>query len=109
LWRLFSIRMRRRSHEGRPPVLAALAVLALAVLMLNVPYRILYQVDSFQVVRLSGQSCYVLGESSSELLVFCPQAPVPRNRTLRRDDPRIVALDCYGRVFEPPSRCEPRQ
>jgi hypothetical protein len=105
LWRLFSARRRRRFDPR--PLAAATAVLALALLMLDVPYRILYQVDQFQVVRLDGQSGYLLGENADEMLVFWPSGSPPRNRTLRRDDPRITRLNCYGRVFDPPVSCEP--
>ena len=108
LWHLWVLWRRERPGDGRPALLAAGAVLTLAVLMLDVPYRILYQVDRFQVVRFDGQSCYALAETAAELLVFCPLTATPRNRSVRPTDPRLVRLDCYGRVFEPPGRCEPR-
>ncbi|MGE3843337.1 MAG: serine/threonine-protein kinase [Vicinamibacterales bacterium] len=84
----------------------ALAVLGLAVVSLDVPYRLLYHGDAFPRVRLGALDCFELGTSASDVLLYCPDSPVPRNRTLPKNDPRVERLSCAGNVFDDPMPCD---
>jgi hypothetical protein len=101
-----------RRRRGAPPardrggIVALSTVLGLAVLLLDLPYRLLYQTDRFEKVRVGSDACYILGERGPRLLLHCPSSPVPRNRTIAVDDPRLERLNCYGSVFDASPACE---
>ena len=99
--------LRVPESPSRQLVLAAVSVLVLTVLLLDVPYRLLYQGNRFEKVRLDREACYVIGDRADSLLLHCPNAPVPRNRRIRRDDPRLQRLGCDGSVFDRSTACEP--
>lgn len=90
-WKLLAAGSDRR--PDRPTIGAGLVVIAVAVVLMSVPYRLLFH-STFERVEYAGQRCYVLGERPrtrpEELLLFCRQAPPPRNRIVRLDDERLV-------------------
>ena len=96
------VRVLQRRHQLRSAGKTATALLAaivvLMVLMDAWPYRTLYQ-NEFERVDYSGARCYITGQSPQELLIFCPDNPVPRNRTIDRTDPRLRRLGVVENVF----------
>jgi len=103
LVRLVRMRARLRVREGAGGLALVGTVLALAVLMNEVPYRILWQ-NRFEKIDYSGTRCYIIGEHGDELLAYCPDTAVPRNRTFKRSDPRIRTLGVIESVFTPAAR-----
>jgi serine/threonine protein kinase len=95
------VRLRRLEHggDGRLAVVMLGVVIAIMVLMNETPYRA-FQRRDFERVDLSGTRCYITGESGSEFLVLCPGAEPPRNRAIRRDDPRLRRLGITENVFK---------
>jgi hypothetical protein len=87
LFRVMRARRITRIHPG--PVLGMIAVAGLAMLFHAAPWRILYR-NGFRQATFDGQTCYVLARHLDELLVHCPQAPVPRNRVIDLADSRLV-------------------
>jgi hypothetical protein len=65
-------------------LLSGLAVLCLSLISLSLPYRLLVHPD-FVRTRWAGNDCYVIGERSDDLLLFCPTLASPRNRIIRKD------------------------
>ncbi len=63
---------------------AAAAILLLTILLLDFPYRLLYQAE-LDAVEWRGRRCYVLGERNADYLVFCPDLEPPRNRVVKKD------------------------
>jgi Protein kinase domain len=91
-------------QKGKPingGILAGgVAVLLLSLVLLDFPYRLLAQGKrSFEAVRWSGDSCFILGERQGHLLLFCPEAETPRNRIVRNDDPGLERLGFIKDIF----------
>ena len=98
LFRVLQLRKRQRNREGRAHVAALGAVIAVAILLNEVPYRS-FNYRDFERVELAGQRCYIIGESGDEFLVLCPRANPPRNRAVRRDDPQLLRPGIIENVF----------
>jgi hypothetical protein len=64
--------------------IAAAAVLLLALLLLDFPYRPMYQAD-FDTIEWRGKQCSILGERDDDYLVFCRELEPPRSRLVRKD------------------------
>ena len=83
--------MRRRTgiadRVGWP--ITSLVVLAIGVLFLAMPYRIMFH-NRFERIRFQGNPCFVIGENRLELMLHCPTLPPPRNRTVSRDSPDLT-------------------
>ena len=76
------------------------AVILLSVLLLDFPYRLIVgHKRDFQAVKWSGESCFMLGERQGHMLLFCPEAPPPRNRIVRADDPNLEKLGFVQDIF----------
>ena len=59
------------------------AVLILSLLLLDLPYRVIYR-GEFEAATWQGHHCYVLGEGADDFLLFCPQISAPRNRRVSK-------------------------
>jgi hypothetical protein len=106
LVRLVQMRARLRVRQGAAGLALVATVLVLAVLMNEVPYRILWQ-NRVKKIDYSGARCYIIGDHADELLVYCPDTAVPRNRILKKDDDRIHQLGVVESVFTPTTRAKP--
>jgi hypothetical protein len=97
--------LRARRQRGLPLLDAAsaggLTALAVALLLLNAPYRIIWH-NEFPRIDLAGARCYLTGETSRELLLFCPEVPPPHNRVVPAPDPRLRRLDVVESMFTMP-------
>ena len=83
------------------------AVLGVALLLLDAPYRLFLQGNFFERVQVASQPCYVIGARGNDVLVFCPAFDIPRNRVFARNDARLVPSGCHGNVFDAVPRCGP--
>lgn len=95
------IRLRRRdqTRDGVVAIALSVAVLAVMVLMRELPYRTLVHRD-FERADFADKPCYMTGESGGDLLLLCPGDAPPRNRVVRRDDPRVHVLGTVENVFK---------
>jgi RIO-like serine/threonine protein kinase len=104
---LWMVPFRMAARQGRRPsggiLLAGGAVLLLGVLLLDFPYRLLYQAE-LETVRWHGERCYLLGERSDDALLLCPDSAPPRTRAVRKDD---SALERLGTRLNPFSHASP--
>ena len=73
-------------------------VIAVAILMNDVPYRSFFHRD-FERADFAGLRCYIIGDSGDEFLILCPGTTPPRNRAVRRDDPQLQRLGIIENVF----------
>jgi len=83
-----------------------LALVALALLLLEFPYRILRH-DLFQRVAYGGERCYIIGDRAENLLLYCPDAQAPRNRVVDAGDPRIERSAVIESIFTPAATRSP--
>ena len=92
----------RQPAVHRAGLVPIVSVLVLTVLLLEAPYRLLWNNDATRV-DLAGERCYVLGEHDSRLLLFCPDRNPPRNQIVDVRDPTVVRLsDPPESIFTPP-------
>jgi hypothetical protein len=71
----------RQPPDARPDRVTrdgGVAVIMLVLLMLEVPYRVMYG-SYFQPATWNGMRCFVLGETAAERLIHCPSSTPPRN------------------------------
>lgn len=79
------VAVRTRQRIPRRSVIGGSIVLALSLLLLNFPYRLLAHDIDFDEVAWEGRSCHVLGTRDEDRLIFCPSLSPPRNRVVRAD------------------------
>ena len=99
LYHVLKLRRRERARDGRIAIVLLGVVIAMMVLLNEIPYRAFHHRD-FERVDLAGARCYITGQSGDELLVLCPGSPPPRNRVVRRDDPQVRRLGIIENVFK---------
>src|SRR6185436_6299837 len=99
LYHVLKLRRRERARDGRVAIVLLGVVIAMMVLLNEIPYRAFHHRD-FERVDLAGARCYITGQSGDELLVLCPGSPPPRNRVVRRDDPQLRRLGIIENVFK---------
>jgi hypothetical protein len=75
------------------------AVVLLAVLLMDFPYRMLSHNDIFEVAQWHGARCYILGERRDEVLLFCPTLAAPRNRVVSSRAKEIERLGIKENTF----------
>jgi hypothetical protein len=102
-WRLWRWQRSSRLPGDRTSSAVGIGLIVGAVLLLALPYRILRH-SEFPRVAFAQQRCYVIGERGPELLLYCPDAEVPRNRVVRRDDARLERTNQVESIFTPGSR-----
>jgi hypothetical protein len=87
-WATFRLAARRGQGLSPGAQGGAAAIFLLTLLLLDSPYRLLYQAD-FDAVEWNNRRCYALGERADEYLLFCPELDPPRNRAVRKDAPGL--------------------
>lgn len=94
--------MRLGSRKGeslhRGMLLGGAAIVLLSLALLDFPYRLLYH-SVFEAVTWRGEHCYILGERSDELLVFCPDMQPPRNRTVSAGAAGLERVGARENIF----------
>jgi hypothetical protein len=99
---------RRDSRVSRPARLAALIVPVFALVLWQLPYRLMYQ-SAFERVDLSGVRCYALGHDGARLLLHCPDTDPPRNRIVSSGDTRLRRRGVVENMFMPAQLSQPTQ
>jgi hypothetical protein len=85
----------------RATVAAGLALIAIVVMLLEVPFRII-SLNHFERVNLSGERCYITGENDSRILLYCPDGP-RRIRVVGASEPVRDRVAVQENLFTPPS------
>jgi hypothetical protein len=98
-WVPFKVAASRGQRLKPGVIVAAAAILALAMLLLHFPYRLLYHAE-LEVVAWDGRRCYVLGERRDETLLFCPDLEPPRNRIVNAAATGLARLGTRENPFE---------
>jgi serine/threonine-protein kinase len=94
--------LRRAPDEApveRSTLGAGLALMALTLVLLDVPFRLLYQ-SLGQRVALAGERCYDIGQAHGDVLLFCP-GTVPRTRMVAAADSRLRRDSVVESIFTP--------
>jgi hypothetical protein len=99
-WRLWRWQRGSRLPGDRATGAVGLGLIVAAVVLLALPYRILRH-NVFPRVLFAQQRCYAIGERGADVLLHCPEADVPRNRVVRRDDPRLERTSAVESIFTP--------
>ena len=86
--------------------LAALMVPVVAMVLWQLPYRLVYQ-NTFERVDVGGTRCYQLGRNESDLLLHCPDVPAPRNRVVAANDPLLHRRGVVESMFVPANQSRP--
>jgi hypothetical protein len=90
------------AHRGRGPgraIQAAwVAVVVLTLASLDLPYRLLWH-NQFEAATWNGQDCYVIGERTADLLLFCPQLDPPRSRMVQNDRTNVHRPGLRENIF----------
>lgn len=82
---VFKVSKLRRKRLSAGIAFGSAAVLALALVSLVLPYRLLYQ-NQFELATWKNKSCYITGERGTDLLLFCPDVLPVRNVEAPRAD-----------------------
>ncbi len=95
-----------RTHQtlGFGHKTGAIAVIALSLISLDLPYRVLLH-NKAEVATWDGRECYILGERTDDVLLFCPGLRVPRRRVVSKHDSNLTRLGRFESVytkFSPP-------
>jgi hypothetical protein len=92
--------LRKGEPINRSILAGGVAVVVLSLLLLDFPYRLLAaHKRNFEAATWSEDSCFILGERQAQVLLFCPDAPVPRNRIVRADDTSLKRLGLVQDIF----------
>ena len=105
LYRVIRLRRERRTRDGAGSLLTLVAVLAAAIVLGDMPYR-LFSYSECERVDFGGLRCYDIGQSGDDVLIYCPAAAPPRNRVVKRFDPALRRLGIVESIFtfQPSSR-----
>jgi hypothetical protein len=105
LYRVIRLRRERRTRDGAGSLLTLVAVLAVAIVLGDMPYR-LFSYSECERVDFGGLRCYDIGQSGDDVLIYCPAAAPPRNRVVKRSDPALRRLGIVESIFtfQPSSR-----
>jgi hypothetical protein len=97
-------------RQGRPvqrwTKVSAFVVPALALMMWEMPYRIVYHNERTRV-DLQDARCYELARRASSLLVHCPDIDPPRNRIVPQSDPSVRPRGVFESIFTPRVASQP--
>jgi serine/threonine protein kinase len=96
------LKVKKRSpHLGAS--IAMGVVIACTMVLMEFPWRILWQAD-FPQVQYAGERCYEVGSKEDELLVFCPLSSQSKTRIVRRGDPLLLPTGVIESVFRLPKK-----
>ena len=73
-WYWLLVRSPARGTVPRPTAAAGVSLLILELLLLEIPYRLFYKSEGFQVTH-AGRRCYEIGARGAESLLYCPESP----------------------------------
>jgi eukaryotic-like serine/threonine-protein kinase len=99
-WALIRTRVRRGESAIDSNVVVASVLLTISLLMLTLPYRIIWHND-FERVQIESARCYNIGQRDGDLLVHCPELMSPRNKVVEENDSRLVRSEVVESIFTP--------
>ena len=91
------VRKGQTLHWGM--VVGGAAVTTAAMVLLHFPFRLLYFSKGFEAVSWNNTACYVIGERASDLLLFCPEIELPRNRIVKKGDNAVTPRGVTENMF----------
>ena len=98
LIRVLNLRARLGTRNGKGP-LTALAIIVAVLLLLNeLPYRILWKSDAMRS-EYDGARCYVIGQNDTQALLFCPDVAPPRTKVVQKNDSRFRLTGVVENIF----------
>jgi hypothetical protein len=53
-------------------------------------------------IDLAGARCYQIGRDGDRLLLYCPEAAVPKHTIVMSSDPRVRPTGIVESIFTPP-------
>lgn len=89
--------------DGGPVIIGAVAAFAFTLALVSTPYRVVYKADG-ERVAYGSQTCYLVGESQDQALLFCPLGQTQR-QIIPKSDPllkRTGVVESVFSVFETP-------
>ena len=101
-YRVAQIRARHPSRRGAGALLLAALPLITSITMGVLWHRLMFNTD-FERVNYAGERCYLLGESSTEKLLHCPDRSPPRNQRVSLSDPTVHRTGVTENVFTGPT------
>lgn len=105
-FRVLAWAQRINSTISRPQKVAALVVPIVALVLWQLPYRLMYH-SAFERVDLADARCYMLGSNSTNVLLHCPDMAPPRNRIVPADGPSLHRRGVVESVFVPSQLSQP--
>jgi hypothetical protein len=95
---------RLRVSARKPGVRGAIGLvgllLVITILLCELPYRIFHH-SQMERIEVDGERCYVIGQRADEWLIYCPNRPPPRNRTVQRTAPGVQGSGTIESIFTP--------
>lgn len=91
------IAARRRESIDTPLVVAGIITVAMTLLLLNIPYRILYQNEA-EVASYEGHVCYLTGSRTDAIRLFCPDRQ-PRSVVVSPEDSGLKRSSTFENIF----------
>jgi serine/threonine protein kinase len=96
---VFRLRRQKGVHLAPSAVASTIAVIGLVLVFLVGPWRLMFH-SKFPQASLDGEACFVLATQGADALLHCPQAPPPRNRIVRSNDPKLQASGPIAWLFD---------
>jgi hypothetical protein len=97
-FKVLQLKRRQGTPIGAIPAASLCAVIAVTVLLNELPYRS-FNYRDFERVEYASLRCYITGESGDEFLILCPATDPPRNRVVRKADPHLRRPGIIENVF----------
>jgi predicted Ser/Thr protein kinase len=97
---------RRAVAPSLQPFRANLAAMAVAFVVLALPYRLLWQ-NEMEVAVYQDQRCYVLADSGPAVRLYCPTAEVPRAKRVSQIDPTLKRTGQFENLYTRPTTSFP--
>jgi hypothetical protein len=96
--RLRRWRQQSGSRGDRATVFAGVSLVVILAVLAEIPYRT-FNYNAFQRVVYARERCYAIGERGTEVLLYCPDARVPRNRVVPANDSRLERTPLVESIF----------
>lgn len=104
--RVWRWRRRSGSRGDLASVIAGVSIVVILAVLAAIPYRI-FNHNRFQRVAYAGERCYAIGERRAEVLLYCPDAKVPRNKVVPAADPRLERTPVVESIFTTRAPADP--
>ena len=99
--RILRLRTGAAIRRGAGALAVVSLLLVLTVSLSELPYRLAWW-STLPRVAAGDSRCYIIGESSAEMLLFCPDDRPPRTKKAGKADPSVRRTGVDESVFSPP-------